>query len=128
MLGKKVAKNVKKYRKERGLTQKELGELIGKHELSVRKYEAYNNKTTVRLSLELIEDIAEALDIYVYKLMDKPSGLTVGVSIKDTEQFKLLIDIMKDMLTDERINHVVRMEYYQRYLSEVEGEGETIEG
>ena len=117
MLGKKVAKNVKKYRKERGLTQKELGKKINKSLRMVQKYEAND----VNPDLDMIENIAEALDISVYKLMYKPSGLTVGVSVKDTEQFKLLIDMMKDMLTDERIDKEVREEYYHRYLKEVEG-------
>jgi transcriptional regulator with XRE-family HTH domain len=125
MLGEKVAKNIKKYREDSGISQRELGRRIDKTGQYISYLEKEKNPN---IGTDVMEDIAEALDISVYKLMYKPSGLTVGVSVKDTEQFKLLIDMMKDMLTDERINHVVRMEYYQRYLSEVEGEGETIEG
>ena len=123
MLGKKVAKNVKKYRKERGLTQKELGNLIGRSEVSVRKYEAND----VNPDLDMIENIAEALDISVYKLFSYESGMTVGVSVKDTEQFKLLAYTLGDILTDDRVPEEVRQEHYNNYLKKVselnEGEG-----
>ena len=64
------------------------------------------------------------------KLIDENQnrGMTISVCIKDIEQFKLFIDMIKDMLTDERIDKEVREEYYHRYLKEVEGEGATTEG
>jgi transcriptional regulator with XRE-family HTH domain len=125
MLGKKVAKNIKKYREDSAISQRELGRRIDKTGQYISYLEKENNPN---IGTDVMEDIAEALDISVYKLMDKPSGLTVGVSVKDTKQFKLLIDMTKDMLTDERIDKEVREEYYHRYLKEVEGEGAITEG
>ena len=123
MLGEKVAKNIKKYRKERGLTQKELGKKINKSLRMVQKYEAND----VNPDLDMIENIAEALDIFVYKLFSYESGMTVGVSVKDTEQFKLLAYTLGEILTDDRVPEEVRQEHYNNYLKKVselnEGEG-----
>ena len=117
MLRERVAKNIKKYRKKKGFTQKELAEKAGISKNALWNYE--NHVRTLPLEVS-VQDLT-------YR--SKPSGLTVGVSVKDTEQFKLLIDMMKDILTDERIDKRVREEYYHRYLNEIdEGEGETIEG
>ena len=70
------------------------------------------------------------LEVVSMKLIDENQnrGMTISVCIKDIEQFKLFIDMIKDMLTDERIDKEVREEYYHRYLKEVEGEGATTEG
>lgn len=65
MLGETVANNIKKYRKERGLTQNELGIAVSRSEVTIRKYEAND----VNPDLDMIEDIAEALDIGVYDLI-----------------------------------------------------------
>ena len=63
------------------------------------------------------------LEVVSMKLIDENQnrGMTISVCIKDIEQFKLFIDMIKDMLTDERIDKEVREEYYHRYLKEVEG-------
>jgi len=44
----------------------------------------------------------------------------VKVSIKDTKTFKSLTGMLKEILTDERIDKEVRAEYYHKYLDEVE--------
>ena len=54
-----VGKNIKKYRKEKGYTQKQLAELLGKAEITIRKYEACYMMPTV----QGIEDICKVLEI-----------------------------------------------------------------
>ena len=54
-----IGDNIKKYRKLNKLTQKELGELINKSTISIRKYEANN----IIPSLKVLNDIAQALRI-----------------------------------------------------------------
>lgn len=60
-----VSENIKRIRKERGLTQKRLGELCGIAEPNIRKYE--NGKQNPKL--ETVEKIASALGVTPFDLM-----------------------------------------------------------
>ena len=60
-----VGENIKRLRRERGLTQKNLGELCGIAEPNIRKYE--NGKQNPKL--ETIEKIATALGVTAFDLM-----------------------------------------------------------
>ena len=60
-----IGDNIKRFRKERGITQKKLGELCGIAEPNIRKYE--NGKQNPKL--ETIEKIASALGIDPFDLM-----------------------------------------------------------
>ncbi len=53
-----IGKNIKRIRKEKGLTQKKLGELCSMNEANIRKYE--NGKQNPKI--ETIEKIAKALE------------------------------------------------------------------
>ena len=57
--------NIKRYRKERGLTQKKLSELCGIAEPTIRRYEA----GTLNPKIETIDKIAYALGITAIDLM-----------------------------------------------------------
>lgn len=57
--------NIKRIRKERGLTQKRLGEICGIAEPNIRKYE--NGKQNPKL--ETVEKIASALGVSAFDLM-----------------------------------------------------------
>lgn len=59
-----IGDNIKKYRKHNNLTQKELGELIGKSTISIRKYEA-NNPIP---SIPVLGDIAKVLNVDIEKI------------------------------------------------------------
>lgn len=61
-----IGENIRKYRKEKGLTQKALGELCGINEANIRKYEINPNITP---QLKTIEKIADALDVTITDLM-----------------------------------------------------------
>jgi transcriptional regulator with XRE-family HTH domain len=62
----KIGQNIKKYRKEKKLTQPELGLLIGKSESSIRKYESGD----VVPSMDIITKIVDALDINFFALLN----------------------------------------------------------
>lgn len=53
-----ISDNIKKYRKEKKLTQKQLGDMIEKKEITIRRYE----KGDIIPPIPVIEDIAKALD------------------------------------------------------------------
>lgn len=60
-----VGDNIRLIRKERGLTQKQLGKLCGIAEPNIRKYENEKQKP----KLETLEKIASALGVTAFELM-----------------------------------------------------------
>lgn len=56
----RVGNNIKKYRKEKGITLKDLAEKIELTEATVQKYEAGNIK---KIDAEMLKKIADALDV-----------------------------------------------------------------
>lgn len=66
-----IGNKIKAIRKEKKLTQKELGKLIGKSEISIRKYEASDN-----VPLDAILSIAKAFDIDVVTLIPGTEDIT----------------------------------------------------
>lgn len=63
-----VGENIRKLRKQKGLTQRNLGELCGISEPNIRKYE--NGKQNPKF--ETIEKIASALEVPVLELLSFP--------------------------------------------------------
>lgn len=59
-----IGENIKMYRKAKGLTQPKLGELIGKSESTIRKYEA----GAVEPSFNILSVISEALGVEIEDL------------------------------------------------------------
>lgn len=58
------ADNVKKYRKQKGLSQEKFAEKCGMHRTYISALECYRRS----ISLENIQRIADALEIETYKL------------------------------------------------------------
>ncbi len=85
-----LGENIKKYRKEKGITQKELGLILGKKEITVRKYESEN----ISLNIETINKIAEALDVTVNDLI----GIN-KIKMKINSTFE---DAFSQFVTDKR--------------------------
>lgn len=54
-----IGEKIKKYRKEAGLTQKQLAERIGRKEITIRKYESGEREPRI----SIINDICEALNL-----------------------------------------------------------------
>ena len=61
------ADNVRKYRKEKGLSQEKLAEFSGLHRTYISDIERYQRS----IALENIQKIADALEIETYKLFIK---------------------------------------------------------
>lgn len=59
--------NLKRIRKEKGLTQKALSELTGIAESTIRRYEA----KTLNPKISTLEKLAAGLGVTVYELMDE---------------------------------------------------------
>lgn len=75
-----VGENIRKFRKARGLTQKQLGELCGIKEANVRKYEL--NKANPKV--ETINRIASALNVSTIDIM----GLEYFDSVTDLDNIR----------------------------------------
>lgn len=56
----RVGNNIKKYRKEKGLTLKELAEKVELTEATVQKYEAGNIK---KIDVEMLKKLSDALNV-----------------------------------------------------------------
>lgn len=61
-----ISENIKKYRKERGMTQQQLSELCGVPAISLGRYERGERNP----SIDTLIKIAEALDITIEKLIN----------------------------------------------------------
>lgn len=66
---KRVARNIKKYRKEKGMTQEKLAEETGYSYANIRRIEAPNCRKN--FSIETIYVISKALDIPIYRLFEE---------------------------------------------------------
>ena len=66
---KRVARNIKKYRKEKGMTQEKLAEETGYSYTNIRRIEAPNCRKI--FSIETIYVISKALDIPIYILFEE---------------------------------------------------------
>ncbi len=94
-----VGENLRRIRKERGLTQKELGELCGIKEANIRKYEL--GKANPKI--ETISRIAKALGVHLWDL--------ANTSI--WEEFDRTFD------TEELAKEVTEIGAIQSYLEEL---------
>ena len=84
--------NIRKIRKEKGLTQRELGELCGMADSAIRRYESGRANPKI----ETLQKIANALNVPIYELaeFDAPMpdiGLQANI-ITEIENHKLLLN------------------------------------
>lgn len=97
-----IGQNIKKYRKEKGLTQKSLGDIINKKEITVRKYESND----ISPSIEILKEISAALGVTINELLGNKTeiqniidnllsnGLTLEQLSKNTD---IPLDELKNM-------------------------------
>ncbi|CEP94661.1 transcriptional regulator [[Clostridium] sordellii] len=94
---KNLSNNIKKFRNELGLTQKELGKKILKSEISIRKYESGN----INIPLSTLFDIAAALKTDIYTLL----GDDLDLYSKNNESllnFPINSSTLKDVMLDHQ--------------------------
>lgn len=82
-----IGENIKKYRKRKGLTQKELGAALGLAEITIRQYE--NNMRKPKY--EILFSIADVLNVSIADLM----SIDTGKQIKEAR--------VKAKLTQEKL-------------------------
>ena len=101
-----IGQKIKKARLERGLTQQELGDIIGVQKSAIAKYESGR---VVNIKRSTLQKIASALNI-------RPSELVFGESPKETADLHIkiitdfeLMDVLKDYyLLSEENQRIVR--------------------
>ena len=95
---------IRKYRTEKGLTQKKLGELCGIADSNIRKYESGNQNPKI----ETLQKIADALDIPVNRLLagkiisrdelkEKLSEYGLTHLAPDTEEERIVLENCKKL-------------------------------
>ena len=95
---------IRKYRTEKGLTQKKLGELCGIADSAIRRYEAGNANPKI----ETLQKIADALDIPVNRLLagkiisrdelkEKLSEYGLTHLVPDTEEERIVLENCKKL-------------------------------
>ena len=104
-----VGENIRKYRKDKGMTQKELGDLLGKTQRTIQAYE----KDEVIPPLSVINKLSEIFDIDYADLIEgkERKGLKVTVKLTETDIVENIIRMLKQVALDKRIDKNVRDEY-----------------
>lgn len=79
-----ISKNIKHYRKLKGLTQKELGVKIHKSEISIRKYESGKGN----IPMSTFFDIARSFEVNIVNLLQDEDGIVSGIEKEIYEDLK----------------------------------------
>lgn len=104
-----IGKNIKKYRKIKGLTQLELAKDINKTTRMIQKYESGE----VTPSIKIIEDISKKLEVNLLNLAG--SGFQETLYIPEYEDDSLQIDdVIKSSY--EMFTEFIALEYEDHYL------------
>ena len=97
-----VGENIKRIRKEKGFTQKKLGELSGINEAQIRRYELGGKNANPKL--ETIEKIARALNVKITDLVES----LYWTDYEKTEEYK---ELVKDSNSYEGIISILKAIY-----------------
>lgn len=81
-----IGERIKKYRKEKKLTQKQLGELIGVSATNITKYE----KGDLKISADMISRIANALEVTSSDIIDIDNKN--DITLKENRELKEKIE------------------------------------
>ena len=113
-----IGEKIKRLRKERGMTQEELGNLIGVQKAAINKYET---GIVVNLKREVIANLAKALDVNPVWLMDEddewppvPSTRTlIARALEEDRKFTIFVPSPKFVkltryMTQEDYENVVK--------------------
>ena len=118
---------IRKYRTEKGLTQKKLGELCGIADSNIRKYESGNQNPKI----ETLQKIADALDIPVNRLLagkiisrdelkEKLSEYGLTHLVPDTEEERTVLENCKKLNETgkkeaaKRVEELTQLEKYTK--------------
>ena len=103
-----MLENMRHLRKKKGMTMKELGELVGVAEITISTYETGKREP----SLEILCKIADVLDVSLDMLVrgkekDRPEGRPIGEMLKmydklSSEELELILAVINASLADRR--------------------------
>lgn len=103
-----LGENIKKYRKQKGLTQKELASKVGVTASTITKYE----KGDLQPNLDTIKEIAKALDISYVEIIDDNQ-----VDLAQQTINKLVRSIVGDEIyTEVKIDQEERLNEFIDYI------------
>lgn len=92
-----LGKRIKKYRKEKGITQKELAKRIGKSYSLVQKYEL----DITQPPLEVIIKIADVLEVPIEELLKNTNTLLYNE--EERKKFENVMDLMVKSLPQNKL-------------------------
>lgn len=110
-----VGDMIKKYRLEKGLTQKELGELCGMADSAVRRYENGRSNPT----LETVKRFADALNVFITDLVnenveyDRPDSPTPSDELILLQNYRTL-NAMGKHEARKRTEELTKIPEYQK--------------
>ena len=104
-----IGENIRKIRKEKGLTLEELSEKAHIPVISIGRYERGERNP----SINTLIDISKALDVTYTDLIEgrERKGLKVTVKLTETDIVENIIRMLKQVAQDERIDKNIRDEY-----------------
>lgn len=100
-----IGENIKKLRKNKGLSQKQLAEILNLSEITIRRYEKCSNIPTI----ETINKIADALGMPLSELLGN-SVKTNDIGIKINELLE--VNISNNTGTEKNISEMTINELY----------------
>lgn len=93
-----IGENIKKFRKENGISQQKLAELTGKSKSSIEKYES--GKTNI--PMDVLKNIADALGVTVQELItgQKQDIKVIEKDITDFSTEELIMELYRRIEKD----------------------------
>ncbi len=98
---------IRQYRKERGLTQKQLGDICGMVDSAIRRYESGRQKPKI----ETLQKIADALCVPVTQLLDIEEGQDINIVTPDLDELRKEYQDLCYSLTEEELQIMVKIAY-----------------
>ena len=104
-----VGENIRKIRKDKNISRKELANRIGYSVYAIEKYEQGQRNP----SINALIDISKALNVTYTDLIEgkEHKGLKVTVKLTETDIVENIIRMLKQVALDERIDKNIRDEY-----------------
>lgn len=106
-----LGENIKKYRKQKGLTQKDLASKVGVTASTITKYE----KGDLEPNLDIIKKIAKALDISYIEIIDD--------EYQDADEREIIDTLRKivgaDMYDSIQLQQKRRLNEFKRYMKKL---------
>ena len=111
-----VGQNIRFYRKDRSLTQKQLGELLGQAQNTIAQWESGYTQP----SFGQLERLAEALNVNCVSFLPDGWSFLEENDVSDTEAYEsALADAKQETDTIIRAKNIA-IDFNNRFLSEVE--------